>query len=194
MMFALPAACLAMVHEAKPSRKAAVAGVLGSVALTSFMTGITEPIEFLFMFLAPVLYAIHAVLMGTSMALMYILGVKHGFGFSAGLIDYVVNFHLSTKGWLIIPVGLVYAVVYYGIFRFAIRKFNLPTPGREDDGDDEEEVEAPRDKKEGQDDLAVLAGEVLEAIGGEENIEALDACITRLRMTLKDESKLDQGG
>lgn len=85
--------------------------------------------------------------MGTSMALMYILGVKHGFGFSAGLIDYVVNFHLSTKGWLIIPVGLVYAVVYYGIFRFAIRKFNLPTPGREDDGDDEEEVEAPRDKK-----------------------------------------------
>lgn len=193
MMFALPAACLAMVHEAKPSRKAAVAGVLGSVALTSFMTGITEPIEFLFMFLAPVLYAIHAVLMGTSMALMYILGVKHGFGFSAGLIDYVVNFHLSTKGWLIIPVGLVYAVVYYGIFRFAIRKFNLPTPGREDDGDDEEEVEAPRDKKEGQDDLAVLAGEVLEAIGGEENIEALDACITRLRMTLKDESKLDQG-
>ncbi len=105
MMFALPAACLAMIHEAKPSRKAAVAGVLGSAALTAFMTGITEPIEFAFMFLAPVLYVIHGVLTGTSMALMYLLDVKHGFGLSAGLIDYVVNFHLSTKGWLIHPGG-----------------------------------------------------------------------------------------
>lgn len=192
MMFALPAACLAMIHEAKPSRKAAVAGVLGSAALTAFMTGITEPIEFAFMFLAPVLYVIHGVLTGTSMALMYLLDVKHGFGFSAGLIDYVVNFHLSTKGWLIIPVGLVYGLVYYGVFRFAIRKFNLPTPGREDDVDVGEEVEAPGDAKEGQDELTVLAKGVLEAIGGEENVEDLDACITRLRMTLKDDGKLDQ--
>ncbi|PTX55218.1 PTS system N-acetylglucosamine-specific IIB component (Glc family) /PTS system N-acetylglucosamine-specific IIC component (Glc family) [Melghirimyces profundicolus] len=191
MMFALPAACLAMVHEAKPSQRPMVAGVLGSAVLTSFMTGITEPIEFSFMFLAPALYLIHAVLTGTSMALTYLLDVKHGFGFSAGLIDYLVNFHLSTNAWWIIPVGLGYGVIYYGVFRFAIRKFNLPTPGRIEETDSTETGGVANGGK-NPDELDRLAHEVLKAIGGEENIEELDACITRLRITLKDEEKLDK--
>ena len=111
-----------------------------SVALTSFVTGITEPIEYSFLFIAPVLFAIHAVLTGVSMALTWSLGVKDGFSFSAGLIDYVINWNLATKPWLIIPIGLGFAVVYYAIFRFAITKFNLATPGREPD-EIEEEIE-----------------------------------------------------
>jgi PTS system N-acetylglucosamine-specific IIC component len=102
-----------------------------SVALTSFVTGITEPIEYSFLFIAPALYAIHAVLTGVSMAVTWAFGVKDGFSFSAGLIDYVINWGLATKPWLIIPIGLVFAVLYYAIFRFAITKFDLPTPGRE---------------------------------------------------------------
>ncbi|MDA8354189.1 MAG: PTS transporter subunit EIIC [Firmicutes bacterium] len=191
MMFALPAACLAMIHEAKPSQRAVVGGVLGSAALTSFMTGITEPIEFAFMFLAPVLYLIHAVLTGTSMALMYLLDVKHGFGFSAGLIDYVVNFHLSHNAWWILPIGLAYAVIYYGVFRLAIRRFNLPTPGRmEESKPQEATTDSTQDDSSNH--LDRLARDVLAAIGGEENVEGLDACITRLRMTLKDEEPLDE--
>ncbi|MCZ0979765.1 PTS transporter subunit EIIC [Streptomyces diastatochromogenes] len=140
MMFALPAAALAITHCAKPHRRKAVGGMMLSVALTSFVTGITEPIEYSFLFIAPVLYAIHAVLTGVSMALTWALGVKDGFSFSAGLIDYVINWNLATKPWLIIPIGLGFAVVYYVIFRFAIIKFNLPTPGREPD-ELEEEIE-----------------------------------------------------
>jgi PTS system N-acetylglucosamine-specific IIC component len=137
MMFALPAAALAITHTARPERRKAVGGMMVSLALTSFVTGITEPIEFAFMFIAPVLYVIHAVLTAISMAVTWALGVHHGFSFSAGAIDYVLNWNLATKPWMIIPVGLVFAAVYYVVFRFAITRFNLPTPGREP----EEEVE-----------------------------------------------------
>ncbi|MFE7328450.1 PTS transporter subunit EIIC [Streptomyces sp. NPDC057565] len=133
MMFALPAAALAIYHCAKPHRRKAVGGMMLSVGLTSFVTGITEPIEYSFLFVAPLLYAIHAVLTGVSMAVSWGLGVKDGFSFSAGLIDYVINWSLATKPWLIIPIGLCFAVVYYVIFRFAITGFNLQTPGREPD-------------------------------------------------------------
>ncbi|WP_406096549.1 PTS transporter subunit EIIC [Streptomyces sp. NBC_01013] len=133
MMFALPAAALAIYHCAKPHRRKAVGGLMISVGLTSFVTGITEPIEYSFLFVAPLLYAIHAVLTGVSMAVTWGLGTKDGFSFSAGLIDYVINWSLATKPWLIIPIGLAFAVVYYAIFRFAITKFDLQTPGREPD-------------------------------------------------------------
>ncbi|CAL9559494.1 PTS system N-acetylglucosamine-specific EIIC component [Streptomyces sp. enrichment culture] len=137
MMFALPAAALAIAHCARPDRRKEISGMMVSVALTSFVTGITEPLEYSFMFIAPVLYAVHAVLTGASMAVTWGLGVHDGFTFSAGLIDYVINWKLATKPWLIIPIGLAFAVVYYAVFRFAIMKFDLKTPGREP----EEEVE-----------------------------------------------------
>ncbi|MEE1796719.1 PTS transporter subunit EIIC [Streptomyces sp. BE308] len=133
MMFALPAACLAIVHCARPERRKVVGGMMFSLALTAFVTGVTEPIEFTFMFIAPVLYAIHAVLTGVSMALTWGLGMKDGFGFSAGAIDFFLNLGIATKPWLLVLVGLCFAVVYYVVFRFAITKFNLPTPGRESD-------------------------------------------------------------
>ncbi|GAA2600579.1 MULTISPECIES: PTS transporter subunit EIIC [Streptomyces] len=137
MMFGLPAAALAMAHTARPERRKAVLGMMVSLALTSFVTGVTEPIEFSFMFIAPVLYVLHAVLTAVSMAVTWGLGVHAGFNFSAGAIDYALNWHLATKPWLIIPIGLVFAAIYYVTFRFAIVKFNLKTPGREP----EEEVE-----------------------------------------------------
>lgn len=131
MMFALPAAALAITHCAHRHRRKEIGGLMLSVALTSFVTGITEPLEYSFLFVAPALYAVHAVLTGASMALTWALGVKDGFSFSAGLIDYVINWSLATKPWLIIPIGLGFALVYYVVFRFAIIKFNIPTPGRE---------------------------------------------------------------
>jgi PTS system N-acetylglucosamine-specific IIC component len=137
MMFGLPAAALAIAHTARPERRKAVMGLMVSVALTSFVTGVTEPIEFSFMFIAPVLYGIHAVLTALSMAITWALGVHAGFTFSAGAIDYLLNWNLATRPWLIIPIGLVFAAIYYFVFRFAIIKFNLTTPGREP----EEEVE-----------------------------------------------------
>ncbi|MEW2069618.1 PTS transporter subunit EIIC [Streptomyces sp. NPDC007346] len=133
MMFALPAACLAIVHCARPERRKVVGGMMFSLALTSFVTGVTEPIEFTFMFIAPVLYAIHAVLTGVSMALTWALGMKDGFGFSAGLVDFLLNLGIASKPWLLVLVGLGFAAIYYVVFRFAITKFNLPTPGRESD-------------------------------------------------------------
>ncbi|MGR4878847.1 PTS transporter subunit EIIC [Streptomyces sp. LARHCF249] len=138
MMFALPAAALAITHCAKPLRRKEVGGLMLSVGLTSFVTGITEPIEYSFLFVAPLLYVIHALLTGVSMAVTWALGVKDGFSFSAGLIDYVINWSLATKPWLIIPIGLCFAVVYYAVFRFAITKFDIPTPGRESDEEIEE--------------------------------------------------------
>ncbi|WP_405872356.1 MULTISPECIES: PTS transporter subunit EIIC [unclassified Streptomyces] len=137
MMFGLPAAAIAIAHSARPERRKAVMGMMISLALTSFVTGVTEPIEFSFMFIAPILYGIHAVLTALSMAITWALGVHAGFTFSAGAIDYGLNWSLATKPWLIIPIGLVFGAIYYFVFRFAITKFNLPTPGREP----EEEVE-----------------------------------------------------
>ncbi|MFF7127798.1 PTS transporter subunit EIIC [Streptomyces sp. NPDC008240] len=133
MMFGLPAACLAIVHCARPERRKVVGGMMFSLALTSFVTGVTEPIEFTFMFIAPVLYAIHAVLTGVSMALTWSLGMRDGFGFSAGAVDFGLNFGIASNPLGLVVVGLCFAVVYYAVFRFAIIKFNLPTPGRESD-------------------------------------------------------------
>ncbi|MEU9990274.1 PTS transporter subunit EIIC [Streptomyces sp. NPDC048045] len=138
MMFALPAAALAITHCAKPHRRKEVGGLMLSVALTSFVTGITEPLEYSFLFIAPLLYAVHAVLTGVSMAVTWGLGVHDGFSFSAGLIDYVINWNLATKPWLIIPIGLGFAAVYYVVFRFAITVFDLKTPGREPEEDVED--------------------------------------------------------
>lgn len=180
MMFGLPAACFAMWRAARPDRRKAVGGMLLSMALTSFLTGVTEPIEFTFMFLAPALYALHAVLTGVSMALMDALGVKIGFGFSAGLFDYVLNYSQSTKPWMLIPVGLAYAAVYYVTFSYAIRLMSLATPGRELDG------QSPDTHKQEPDDPATLPAAYVTALGGADNLLEIGACTTRLRLILKD--------
>ena len=186
MMFGLPAAALAMYHEAKTEKKKIAAGILFSAALTSFLTGITEPIEFAFLFVAPVLFAIHCVFAGLSFMLMQILNVKIGMTFSGGLIDYTLFGIIPnrTSWWLVIPAGLGLAVIYYFGFRFFIRKFDLKTPGREDD-DDEMNVNVDTNGTD-------LAAKVLEALGGAENIKSLDACITRLRVVLDDAEKVDK--
>lgn len=136
MMFALPAAALAIWHEAKPAQKKIVGGVMLSTGLTAFLTGITEPLEFSFMFVAWPLYVVHALLTGTSMMLVNFLGIHHGFGFSAGAIDYVLNFGIAQNPLWLIPIGLGYAAVYYVVFRFVIRRWNLRTMGREDETDE----------------------------------------------------------
>src|SRR5699024_5416671 len=136
MMFALPAAALAIIQEARPEQKKLVGGILGSAALTAFLTGVTEPLEFAFMFVAWPLYIIHALLTGSSLALTNALGIRDGFNFSAGLFDYVINFGRATDPLLLIPIGLGYAVVYYVVFRLAIRWWNLRTPGREKEGEE----------------------------------------------------------
>jgi phosphotransferase system glucose/maltose/N-acetylglucosamine-specific IIC component len=136
MMFALPAAALAIWHEARPAHRKAVGGIMLSGALTSFLTGVTEPLEFAFMFVAWPLYALHAVLTGTSHALVNALGIRDGFGFSAGLFDYVLNFGIATNPLWLIPIGLGYAAVYYLLFRLVIRRWNLRTPGREEEGEE----------------------------------------------------------
>ncbi len=182
MMFGLPAACLAMYHAAPRDRRKEVGGMLFSLALTSALTGVTEPIEFSFMFLAPVLYAVHAVLTGLSMALMAALGVKLGFGFSAGLLDYVLNFSKATRPLLLLPVGAVYAVLYYGLFRFFITKLNLKTPGRDD---------APAAAA-----APVAVGErgaaFARALGGAANLTNVGACTTRLRLGVRDQATVDE--
>lgn len=185
MMFGLPAAALAIYHEARPEKKAVVGGLMASAALTSFLTGITEPIEFSFLFVAPVLFGIHAIFAGLSFMIMHLLNVKIGMTFSGGLIDYILFglINPQTHAWRVIPVGLVFAVIYYFGFRFAIRKFNLMTPGREPD---EEEME---DSKGAAGDLAY---NILAAMGGKENISHLDACITRLRVSVNDIKKVDK--
>ncbi|TQC42827.1 PTS N-acetylglucosamine transporter subunit IIBC [Rhodococcus sp. WS4] len=141
MMFALPAAALAIWRNARPSQKKVVGGIMLSTALTAFLTGITEPLEFAFMFVAWPLYLIHAFLTGTSMALVNALGIHDGFTFSAGFFDYVLNFGKATNAWMLIPIGLGYAVVYYVLFSFVIKKWNLRTPGREDDAETNADTE-----------------------------------------------------
>ncbi|GAA1383773.1 PTS transporter subunit EIIC [Kitasatospora putterlickiae] len=142
MMFALPAAALAIAHAAKPHRRKEIYGLMLSVGLTSFVTGVTEPIEYSFAYIAPALYGVHALLTGASMAVTWGLGVHDGFSFSAGLIDYAINWSLATKPWLIIPIGLAFAVVYYTLFRFIIVKFDLKTPGREPESEVEDVTKA----------------------------------------------------
>lgn len=133
LMFALPAAALAIVHTARPNQRKIIAGIMGSAALTAFITGVTEPLEFAFMFVAWPLYLIHAFLTGTSLAISNALDVHDGFSFSAGAIDFILNWNIAQKPWMLIILGLIYAVVYYFLFRFVITKWNLKTPGREDD-------------------------------------------------------------
>ena len=186
MMFGLPAAALAMVHEAKPEKKKYVSGIMVSAALTSFLTGITEPIEFTFLFVAPALFAIHCVFAGLSFMIMQILNVKIGMTFSGGFIDFTLFGIIPnrTPWYFVILVGLVLSVIYYFGFRFMIRKFNLKTPGREDDVEEDGDLS---DLGQGE-----LAYEILNALGGKENLKSLDACITRLRIQVKDINKVDK--
>ncbi len=187
MMFGLPAACLAMYRAARPERRAAVGGLLFSMALTSFLTGVTEPIEFAFMFLAPVLYVVHAVLTGLAMVVMDLLSVHLGFGFSAGLFDYVLNFSLATRPLWLLPIGAAYFALYYVVFTFAIRRFNLATPGREPDED--AQPAQPRN-------VGARAGEGaadwVRALGGARNLIGIDACTTRLRLVVADNHAIDE--
>ncbi|WP_292228393.1 N-acetylglucosamine-specific PTS transporter subunit IIBC [Brevundimonas sp.] len=182
MMFGLPAACLAMYHAARPERRKAVGGMLFSLALTAFLTGVTEPIEFTFMFLAPALYAIHAVLTGLAMVVMNLLDVHLGFTFSAGLFDYVLNFGKSTRPWMLLPVGLVYAGLYYSLFRVFIRVLNLKTPGREDDP-----VETVTHVTSGGRGEAFIL-----ALGGASNLLAVASCTTRLRLRIVSRDRVDE--
>jgi glucose PTS system EIICBA or EIICB component len=185
MIFGLPAAAFAIYRKARPEKKKVVGGIMLSAALTSFLTGITEPIEFSFLFVAPLLFAIHCVFAGVSFALMAFLGVKAGQTFSGGFIDYLLYWKMDTKPELIIPVGIGFAIVYYFMFSWAIEKFDLKTPGREDDDEDEDNTASSGNQDE-------LAHNVLEALGGKENLTNLDACITRLRVSVADPGKVDK--
>jgi PTS system N-acetylglucosamine-specific IIC component len=185
MMFGLPAAACAMVVNAFKENKKVVAGILLSAALTSFLTGITEPIEFAFMFLAFPLYVLHAVLTGVSMVVMNVLNVKLGFTFSAGLFDYLLNYGISTNPLLLIPVGIVYFILYYFLFSFVIRKWNIKTPGRED-----EAAQAAVCAAQGA--QSSRAKGYLEGLGGAQNIKVLGSCATRLRVEINDNTKINE--
>lgn len=184
MMFGLPAAALAIYQESKPEKKQMVKGLMVSAALTSFLTGITEPLEFSFLFVAPILFAIHAGFAGLSFLLMHLLNIKIGMTFSGGVIDFMLFGVIpnKTRWWLVIPVGLCFAVIYYFGFKFAIRKFNLKTPGREDE-------DAIKQTNASGSELVVG---ILESLGGKDNLKDLDACITRLRVQVKDKGKVDK--
>ncbi|AGN87730.1 N-acetylglucosamine-specific PTS transporter subunit IIBC [Enterobacter sp. R4-368] len=195
MMFGLPGAALAIYHCARPENKAKVLGIMMAGAFASFFTGITEPLEFSFMFVAPVLYVIHAVLTGISVFIAASMHWIAGFGFSAGLVDMVLSSRnpLATQWWMLIPQGLVFFVIYYVVFRFAITKFNMLTPGRE--------LAVSGDEADGQDmnvsgnteqDVSGLARQYIAAIGGSSNLTGIDACITRLRLTVKDSSLVNE--
>ncbi|EHL7274530.1 PTS transporter subunit IIABC [Staphylococcus pseudintermedius] len=183
MMFGLPAAAYAIYRQARPERKKIVGGLMLSAALTSFLTGITEPLEFSFLFVAPILYVLHVLLAGTSFLVMHLLGVKIGMTFSGGFIDYILYGLLNwdrTHALYVIPVGIVYAIIYYFLFTFVIKHMNLKTPGRED------EVAETRDTS-----VERLPFDVLDAMGGKDNVKHLDACITRLRVEVLDKAKVD---
>lgn len=181
MMFGLPAVAFAMYRAAKPENRPKISGALMSMALTSFLTGITEPIEFSFMFLAPALYVVHAVLFGISIFICNAIGVLIGCSFSMGFIDYVLNWGLATRPELIIPIGIVIGLLYYIIFSQVITAFDLPTLGRYDDDSANEEI-----------DDETLAAEIIKGLGGAENLATADSCVMRLRMSVKDASKVDE--
>ncbi|WP_373897649.1 N-acetylglucosamine-specific PTS transporter subunit IIBC [Haloimpatiens sp. FM7315] len=186
MMFGLPAACIAMIVAAKKENKKAVTGMLLGVAFTSFLTGVTEPIEFLFMFLSPLLYVIHSILTAISLAVTAMFGIKSGFTFSAGAIDLGLNWGISTKPLLLLLVGLIFSLIYFFVFLFLIKKLNIPTPGREDN--EEISTLSGLNNKE----LENKASKILQAIGGKDNISSIDACITRIRLISKDPSKVNE--
>ena len=179
MLFGLPAACLAMYRNALPQRRKVMGGILLSMALTSFLTGVTEPVEFAFMFLAPLLFLLHALLTGLSMAITDWLNIRLGFTFSGGFIDMVLGWGKSSNGWLVVPVGLVYAVIYYTVFDFCIRRFDLKTPGREDVPAMDKPVVAQHQR----------AGAYIQALGGADNLITVGACTTRLRLDMVDRNK-----
>lgn len=190
MMFGLPGAALAMYHTAKTKKKKIAAGILFSAALSSFFTGVTEPLEFAFMFLAPVLYLVHATLTGLSLAILALLPIRAGFNFSAGFVDWFLSFKApgAKNGMLLLVVGLIVFVVYYAVFRFLITKFDLKTPGREDDDVDPSELMI----KSSNSDYAKYASDLMAAVGGKENVVSIDNCITRLRLELKDINAIDE--
>lgn len=186
MMFGLPAGALAMYHTAKENKKKVAAGLLGAAALSAFFTGVTEPLEFAFMFLAPGLYVVHALLTGITVAVVAALPVRAGFNFSAGFVDWFLSFKapMALNPIYLLGIGLIVAVIYYVVFRIVIVKFNLKTPGREDD--DETKVVLANDN------FTEVARIVLEGIGGKENVTSIDNCITRLRLEIKDYTKVDE--
>ncbi len=181
MMFALPAIAIAIIHEAREDLKPKIKTIFLTAALASFLTGVTEPIEFAFLFVAPVLFVVHAVLSGFVMWMTYMLDIHHGFSFSAGAIDFILNQHLATRELLLIPIGIVYGLAYYILFRWAIIKFQIPTPGREDG--------STLDEWAG--DIPYRAPLILQALGGKQNLIHIEACITRLRLTLANDRLLD---
>ena len=189
MMFGIPGAALAMVHTAKSNKKKAAIGIVASAAVCAFICGVTEPFEFAFMFLAPVLYLIYALLYGIFTFITVLVGFRAGFSFSAGATDLLFSASLpaAQKTWLIIPLGIAAFVVFYVVFRFAIVKLDLKTPGREDD-----DVEAEKSAVLANNDYTAVAKTVLEGLGGKENITSLDNCITRLRLEIKDYTKVDE--
>ena len=184
MMFGLPGACLAMYHTAQPGRRRAVGGLLASIAFTSLLTGVTEPIEFTFMFLAPFLYVLHCLMTGLAFIIMNALQVRLGFGFSAGLIDYVLNFNRATHPWLLLPVGALYFALYYGVFRVSIVKLNLKTPGR-DLADTMPNATAAASTPGGR------GASYIAALGGAGNLVSVDACTTRLRLAIASQDVVD---
>ncbi|NLK27107.1 MAG: PTS transporter subunit EIIC [Clostridiales bacterium] len=190
MMFGLPAGALAMYHTAKTKKKKIAAGLLSAAALCSFFTGVTEPMEFAFMFLAPGLYLIHALLTGVSVFLVALLPTRAGFNFSAGLVDYILSFKapMAQNPWLLLPIGIAFAAIYYVVFRFAIVKLNLKTPGREDDEYGEEEMKATLSN----DNYSEVAATIMAGLGGKDNIASIDNCITRLRLEVKDYTAVDE--
>ncbi|MGL5354636.1 MAG: N-acetylglucosamine-specific PTS transporter subunit IIBC [Clostridium sp.] len=189
MMFGLPAGALAMYHTAKDKKKKAVYGLLLAAGISSFFTGVTEPLEFAFMFLAPGLYVLHAGLAGLSAVVCTLLPVRSGFNFSGGFIDWILSFKapMAENPWMLIPIGLAFGVIYYVTFRFAITKFNLKTPGREDDDDSEEMTVSLANN-----DYTQIAAIILEGVGGPENLTSIDNCVTRLRLEIKDQSKVNE--
>lgn len=189
MMFGLPAGALAMYHTAKDKKKKAVAGLLLAAAISSFFTGVTEPLEFAFMFLAPGLYVIHAVLTGLSAFVCTLLPVRAGFNFSAGFVDWFLSFKapMAENPLMIILIGLVFGIIYYVVFRVVITKFNLKTPGREDDEDGEE-----FNVKLANNDFTEIASIILKGVGGKENVVSIDNCVTRLRLEIKDQSIVNE--
>ncbi len=181
MMFALPAVAIAIIQEAREDLKPKVKKVFLIAALTSFLTGVTEPIEFAFLFVAPVLFFAHAILSGISMWLTYELGIRLGFSFSAGAIDLIINQHLATNVLWLLPIGLGYGLLYYFLFRWAIRRYQLPTPGREEGSSMQDWAG----------DIPFRSPLILQALGGKNNIKTIEACITRLRLTLVNDNLVD---
>ncbi len=189
MMFGLPGAALAMYHTAKPEKKKLAGGILMSAALCSFFTGVTEPLEFAFMFLAPALYVAHALLTGISVAIVAALPIRAGFQFSAGFVDWFLSFKapFAMSPIMLLPIGAVFFVLYYAIFRFMIVKLNLKTPGREDD-----DTAAEMNIELAANDYAAMAAAILEGVGGAANVTSIDNCITRLRLEVKDRLLVDE--